>query len=76
MIYCKQCANWHGNNVAAHTSTDWLIMKNVDLKLLEQQRLRLAGIDRDTLTAEQAEALDGVQNMLDYWSDEYAGIDC
>ena len=48
---------------------DTLIIDGVDLKFLDRQRLSIASINRDLLTEKQAESLDGIQNMLDHWSD-------
>ena len=47
-----------------------ITLKNVDVYLLEQQRKILATIPREALTEMQRAALDGIQNMLDSWSDE------
>ncbi len=48
-----------------------LIVKNVDLLKLEEQRKTLSGIDRSRrLNSNQIEAIDGIQNMLDNWSDQ------
>lgn len=43
----------------------------VDTDLLERQRLILATIPRSGLEVRQQAALQGVQHMLDYWSDHY-----
>ena len=52
-----------------------LVIKNVDLEMLERQRLELALIPRTLgtvglLPTKAVEALDGIQNMLDGWSDQ------
>ena len=41
----------------------------VDVVLLDQQRKQLAGIDTKNLTIAQQEALEGILNMLNQWSD-------
>ena len=55
------------NSVAFYMTT--LIIDNINIELLEKQRLILQTIDYNNLTVEQAEALQGIQNMLDNWSD-------
>jgi hypothetical protein len=61
-----------GNNAGG----DILIIDQVDLDLLEEQRLKLNEIihrcDHEYLTPDQKAALVGVTNMLDEWSDERA----
>lgn len=52
-----------------------LIIKDVDLKDLEQQRLLLISISMDdailsTMTADQQYALQGIIAMLDSWADD------
>ncbi len=53
-----------------------LIVPNTDLELLDAQRLVLASFllrfERDgvCLLPEETEAFDGIQNMLDHWSDK------
>ena len=46
-----------------------LSIENVDLEALEAQRLVLGQIDREKLPGWQGDALNGIQNMLDSWSD-------
>ena len=46
-----------------------LIIHPVNLELLEKQRLILSTIERHVLSKKQADALEGIQSMLDYWSD-------
>ena len=47
-----------------------LHISNVSFALLEHQRLTLATIDQEVLlTNVQMEAIDGILNMLDDWSD-------
>lgn len=51
----------------------YLKISNVDLELLEEQRLTLATITQNVaLTKEQLDAINGIQNMLDDWSDQRA----
>ena len=60
-----------GNNAGG----DILIIDQVDLDMLDEQRKVLARLRRRlclTLTKDEEEALDGVTNMLDVWSDERA----
>ena len=55
----------------AKTAT--LVIPNVHLNTLEQQRLALGNISQEaTLGVSQTEldAINGIQNMLDHWSDE------
>jgi len=52
-----------------------LVVENVDLDLLEEQRLALARVIECAIKGRQANAGDlelseGVQQMLDAWSDE------
>lgn len=47
-----------------------LKIPNVDFALLDSQRLTLATIPRDGMSFEQIEAIDGIESMLDFWSDE------
>tara|TARA_R110000824_G_scaffold273475_1_gene461977 strand:+ start:25 stop:216 length:192 start_codon:yes stop_codon:yes gene_type:complete len=47
-----------------------LHISNVSYALLERQRVTLATITADQLNKEQMSALEGIQNMLDTWSDE------
>ena len=48
-----------------------LIIDNVDLELLERQRLILSTLQPNQIpTHEQMDAIEGIQNMLDGWSDE------
>ena len=47
-----------------------LRISNVSYALLERQRVTLATITADQLNKEQMSALEGIQNMLDTWSDE------
>ena len=50
-----------------------LTIEEVDLSLLEMQRVALASISpkaRRHFKKRQIEALDGIQNMLDAWSDK------
>ena len=48
-----------------------LKITGVDLLKLEEQRVALSRIDRSILlNTNQIEALDGIQNMLDNWSDQ------
>jgi hypothetical protein len=49
-----------------------LIIKGVDLELLEKQRKVLATIPRGIFHEQVVLVLDGLQNMLDSWSDERA----
>jgi len=51
-----------------------LVIENVDLDLLEKQRLILIDVvhnmkHNDFTTEEEDEALEGLLNMLDRWSD-------
>ena len=47
-----------------------LILENVDLKKLEEQRLILHTVHKGcTINSSQERALDGIVNMLDVWSD-------
>ena len=46
-------------------------IEGVDDALLEQQRLILATIPRSGLEVRQQAALNGIQHMLDYWSDHF-----
>jgi hypothetical protein len=47
-----------------------LSISNVSYALLEHQRLTLATITAEQLNTEQMSAIEGIQNMLDTWSDE------
>ena len=47
-----------------------LSISNVSYALLEHQRVTLATITADQLNTEQMSAIEGIQNMLDTWSDE------
>ena len=47
-----------------------LSISNVSYALLEMQRVTLATITADQLNTEQMSAIEGIQNMLDTWSDE------
>lgn len=50
-----------------------LIIDNVDFDMLENQRLKLAEVVSTTpFKAEYQEAMDGLLNMLDDWSDRRA----
>ena len=50
--------------------SDTLVIQGVDFDLLEQQRQMLGQLNRSTLSAEELEALTGLLNMLDSWSDK------
>jgi len=50
--------------------TETLPLSGVSFALLEKQRLTLATIKPEQLTPEQMQAVEGIQNMLDAWSDE------
>ena len=47
-----------------------LKIQNVDFALLDSQRLTLATIPRDGMSFEQIEAINGIESMLDFWSDK------
>lgn len=47
-----------------------IVIRGVDVELLEKQRLALLTIERKDLAPEQYAAIEGIQNMLDVWSDE------
>ena len=55
---------------------DLLIIDGVDLELLDQQRLALvrvvdaASVENRKATKEDILLVEGIQNMLDHWSDE------
>ena len=46
-----------------------LIIPGVDLEMLEEQRKQLLDVPRDGLQVDVCDALEGIQNMLDIWSD-------
>lgn len=46
-----------------------LVVPNIDYRQLERQRLKLMEIDPASLPRAQSLALEGVLNMLAYWSD-------
>ena len=46
-----------------------LYITNVDLKMLDSQRLALATVPLDGMSPEQRDAISGIQNMLTHWSD-------
>lgn len=50
--------------------TETLTLSGVSFALLEKQRLTLATIQPEQLTPEQMQAVEGIQSMLDGWSDE------
>lgn len=52
------------------TNKNTLVIDAVNFKLLERQRLILGTIDPKRLSKKQMIALDGIQNMLDTWSDD------
>ncbi len=48
-----------------------ITIRFVDTELLETQRLMLATIEEGKpVTADQMRAIEGIQAMLDHWSDE------
>ena len=47
-----------------------LIIENVDIFELDEQRQHLATIEQTTMTARQYDAINGIINMLDQWSDD------
>jgi len=48
-----------------------ITIQSVDTELLERQRLMLATIEEGySVTADQMRAIEGIQAMLDHWSDE------
>jgi len=61
-----------GNHKLSAPLAESLHISNVDLRLLEAQRIALATIPREAISSEQNEAIDGIQSMLDFWSDERA----
>jgi len=46
-----------------------LVIPNVDTSELEKQRLALGSLDLSRLSQVQREAVSGLCEMLDYWSD-------
>ena len=52
-----------------------LIIENVDLDLLEKQRLELIELYCGGIKASQCRELSGLLNMLDAWSDRRAERD-
>ncbi len=46
-----------------------VIITGVDVALLEEQRKVLAGVDCKDMAQPQLDALNGLLNMLDDWSD-------
>ena len=58
-----------------HAAT--ITLHNVDTELLEKQRMKLVELlfNKDSMTPEHMEALQGVIHMLDDWSDNNRRID-
>jgi hypothetical protein len=52
-----------------------VVIDDVDVELLDRQRLILATIPMDTLDDRQKSAVHGIQHLLDHWSDNYGGPD-
>ena len=52
-----------------------LHIENVDLDMLERQRIALRGLHSilEEITEKQNDALEGILNMLDHWSDNRVG---
>ena len=46
-----------------------LVIPHVDFIVLEEQRLQLTEIDHAHLSENQSNALHGIENMLNHWSD-------
>ena len=73
-VDCDLLAELVGKDIKSSPDDDALIINNVDLDLLEQQRLMLSVVlDRLNITPgvtpDEIEALEGILNMLDSWSD-------
>jgi hypothetical protein len=54
-----------------------LVIEGVDLELLEEQRQALAGVtpaELSNLPEEAADAINGIQHMLDHWADVRDGV--
>jgi len=61
------------NKAYTEPNKRYLVIPNVDLKLLEQQRrslIVLRGRLKPSFEEHEEQALDGIIEMLDYWSDE------
>lgn len=50
--------------------TETITIAGVDADLLDEQRQIIASIDRAKLSPRQGDALDGIQHMLNFWSDK------
>ena len=74
-----ECVRCGGLWTLAEGEVVTLIIEDVDMGLLEEQRLSLgaatvrAGDEGLHLTPDETFALTGIVNMLDAWSDERAG---
>lgn len=51
-----------------------LVVENADFDQLDELRLTLTSISRKSLTRQQAEALESIQNMFAVWSDDRANL--
>ena len=68
--YYRDTHIWHIKTANITKGPDVLVV-NINAELLDKQRLELLNIPHsDGITTATIEAVDGIQNMLDEWSDE------
>lgn len=65
----EKLAQWVGEDIDNAPDSDTLIIHNVDLDMLESQRLELTKLLATEMPESQREALEGVVFMLEVWSD-------
>lgn len=65
----EKLAEWVKEDIDNAPDSDTLIIHNVDLDMLESQRLELAKLLATEMPESQREALEGIVSMLESWSD-------